>query len=362
MAQSQDGEQARGARSGRTEYFDLQILRALAALGVVLDHSAIITSERGGGYTTLLERTAMFLGYSGVWIFFVISGFIMMVTRERAEHNPGGSIRFLRSRIIRIYPLYLSVTLLKAVQIFGEFSTKELFLSLSFVPYFNSQGLMRPLVGQGWTLVYEMFFYLVFAASLVLKKLYGLIFLYLVLFLLFVAGGIAEIFAFEAGAAFATYTDPIMLFFLAGITVYLLRRDLPAFGMRNWPMMSLVYGALIGLFVFLDSSRLGESWAANIALGLLCALLVFVSVSGVESRPNKIAKLLHFLGGASYSIYLTHTFVLLFLKKLGLTRVGDVAFMLSALVASCVVGGLVYQYFEKPAGAWAAKLKWGFSR
>ena len=144
----------------RATLYGIQYLRALAALAVVVFHAA----ERSG--------YAFAIGAAGVDVFFVISGFIMWVIADRRPLSPG---RFLADRIRRIVPVYwLATGVMVAGALAGLFpnlvlTVEHVVASLAFVPARSpSTGALWPVLVQGWTLNYEMFFYLVFAASLVL--------------------------------------------------------------------------------------------------------------------------------------------------------------------------------------------------
>src|ERR1700730_5914930 len=135
--------------------FNIQSLRALAALSVAYFHT-----DFGG----------IRFGSFGVDVFFVISGFIM------AQICQTDSSHFFLRRLVRIVPLYWALTLL----IFGlaKFAPwlvyrapadwADLARSLFFVPYQNKSGLVQPELFLGWTLNYEMFFYVNVALALLI--------------------------------------------------------------------------------------------------------------------------------------------------------------------------------------------------
>ena len=147
------------------QFQSIQYLRALAALGVVIFHASPA------------EHPFM-VGNAGVDIFFVISGFIMWsITEER----PASPAAFLKDRLIRIAPLYWLLTTLLVV---GALVVPKLFPNLRIdLPYVAGSFLfvpMRPpgstgadpiwpVLVQGWTLNYEMFFYVLFSLCLFLR-------------------------------------------------------------------------------------------------------------------------------------------------------------------------------------------------
>lgn len=194
----------------------IQYLRGIAAVMVVWHHSRVQIPA----FYALLPGS---FGASGVDIFFVISGFIMLITTARMSVNP---VEFMVRRIIRIVPMYWALTIgmvLIWCVVPNLFKTMEiepstLIKSLLFVPSFSSAfpGNIFPLLIPGWTLNYEMFFYFLFALSLLFNQRVGLIFLTTTIVLL-VATGIA--FGPFEPAASIFYTDPVLLEFLAGVLI-----------------------------------------------------------------------------------------------------------------------------------------------
>src|SRR6218665_919655 len=146
----------------RQKFVTIQYLRGFAALFVLASHALLYpVVEHHLGYGRL--------GWLGVILFFVISGFIMVaVTGEGRFSAPD----FLRRRFIRVVPMYWGATLLAAVlallapQFFKTtiYDTGQLIQSLLFIPFYNpATEDIRPLYKLGWTLNYEIFFYVCFA-------------------------------------------------------------------------------------------------------------------------------------------------------------------------------------------------------
>ncbi len=116
-----------------------------------------------------VERDILPGGFAGVDVFFVISGFIMWSISAR-ESRPAA---FMVNRIVRITPLYWLAT---GVMIFGALAglfprvvltPDHIVNSLLFIPHVSpSNHQVWPLLVQGWTLNYEMFFYALFALTL----------------------------------------------------------------------------------------------------------------------------------------------------------------------------------------------------
>ncbi len=151
--------QAAGAGS-RLAWLD--VLRGIAALAVVFDHF--------GGFIPARIQNPVYAwinpGNYGVFVFFIISGYIVPASLERK-----GSVRtFWVSRLFRLYPLYLFAigfaTLLWAIH-FGDLRGEDADPATSVL----SQLLMMSNVLGGinlpnvvWSLSYEMIFYLLLTA------------------------------------------------------------------------------------------------------------------------------------------------------------------------------------------------------
>ncbi len=329
--------------------YGIQYLRAFAALAVVLFHAA----ERSGH--------AFAIGAAGVDVFFVISGFIMWVIAERRPVSPG---RFLKERLRRIVPVYwLATGVMAAGALAGLFpnlvlTAGHVAASLFFVPLRSpSSGEVWPVLVQGWTLNYEMFFYAVFAACLPLPARLRLAAVALV-FLLLVALGVA---VKSDDALFVTYTRPIILEFVAGMLIgrlWLAGRVVS----RLWAL-ALVAAALAG-FAAIGILKLPfDEWRC----GPLAAALVYGTAS-LEARGG-VARLRipALMGAASYSIYLWHTFAISVAAKAGaaLGLAPSITFALSTLIGVAVGLG-AYALIERPLlqgrGLAAAKRTAGVTR
>ena len=238
------------ARSAQ-RYASLQMLRAVAAYAVLLFHLGLFR-----------------LGYAGVDVFFVLSGFIMgmLGTQE-------GARAFLLRRLIRIAPLYWAVTLafcaITAVPGMARHFVlhgADLLRSLLFVPYVNAQGEIWPIVVPGWTLDYEILFYALMGLCLAGCRRAAPQVLVAVLLALVAAGALLQ----PAAAPAQVLTGPLLLEFLFGL---LLCASRPLWG--RWEgLVALV----LGLAAFAFWAARGEADFTGFhriaTLGLASALLV----------------------------------------------------------------------------------------
>lgn len=318
------------------EVRSIQYLRGFAAFGVLLFHAA----ERAGG--------AFGVGAAGVDVFFVISGFIMWVVTCRKAPSPGD---FLLRRVQRIVPLYWGLTLAvaaAAVAIPGAFpamraTAAHLVQSLLFVPHRDETGLIAPLIVPGWTLNYEMFFYLLFAAALLTPARVRPFVLSAALLGLVAVRPLGD----SQNAIWATYTNPLLLEFGAGVWLGKAwsERRLPGRGV-GWALVGL---GLAG-FTAVTLAGVDVEPARVLLWGLPAFALVAGAVSLEQAGPLPHWWPLRALGDASYSVYLVHGLAISAavrgLEKLG---VGAPAVTFAASVATGVVAGLLaYQLAEKP--------------
>ncbi len=156
----------------RPTYLGLQVLRVMAAVLVLITHSGFYVSER-------LDHSFKYweTGAAGVDLFFVISGFVMVYSSVKLIGDRRGWLVFSQRRIIRIVPMYWLATTVKLVVmvlagefvLHARFSLLDTSMSYLFLPTRNSDGNLFPLLGVGWTLNFEMLFYLLFAVALFLR-------------------------------------------------------------------------------------------------------------------------------------------------------------------------------------------------
>ncbi|HWF64195.1 MAG TPA: acyltransferase [Rhizomicrobium sp.] len=287
---------------------NIQALRAVAAFLVVFVHLGRLTELAG------LPNGVTDFGNSGVDLFFVISGLIMVVTTSERSQTAS---HFLRHRIARIVPLYWVITVavfalaLAAPALLQSTRADplELIKSLVFIPYQRFDGQMHPVVFVGWTLNYEMMFYAIFALGMLLPwRSLGLAFALTVLGLASLAG---QVFAPHAPLP-AFYTSPIMLEFGAGMVLgVLLTRDLlPA---ARAP--ALVMG-VVAFVLMLAGSWLWPTIDRSIMSGIPAFFIVGSALMAERAGLAWKSGWIQLLGAASYSIYLTHFFATQAIVKL----------------------------------------------
>ena len=217
----------------------------------------------------------------GVDIFFVISGFIMVKSTDGRSYSPG---QFYLKRIIRIVPIYWIATLAFALS--HGWTGWHGFASLFFIPAAHPQtGSFLPLLEPGWTLNYEMFFYLIFGAFLIVPAKFRLALTCFTLASFVIVGQV-----YRPGGAVSFFASSIILEFALGMALAKTRITLPLIAVpAGFAMMPLLYG--------LTDYRL-------LSLGIPAAIIVWGLVSSESRIPH--VPILKSIGDASYSIYLFH--------------------------------------------------------
>lgn len=340
----------------------VQVLRGFAALGVVLSHShsrylRTFPESIDPSYFHAIGNLK-WIGHAGVDLFFVISGFIMVIVHFNDFQKAGAPANFAIKRIKRIVPIYwilsfLALGILIArpdLFYFNRTLDYEWILSsFLFFPLRSDSGITTPLIGVGWTLNYEMYFYVVFSILLFFPRKY--------------------------------FLPAITSFFVVSVAVgyFVERTNLFIILITNWLLLEFLLGCFIG---FLYKSGLRLPTAAGL-LGIVAPLVVWtiwVATSeseGVGGFPRFVwwglpaavflasvvlcpaisskmqSRALVVFGDSSYSLYLTHTFTLPFvalvMKKVGVAPYihPDIAMLLMAL-ACCVAAYFFYLIVEKP--------------
>lgn len=141
----------------------IQSARAIAALLVVMHHISVRFEQRVADrhFLDIFDR----FGFAGVDLFFVISGLIMVVTCQRHFGRWAGMPAFLWRRATRIYPLYWFFTIvqLAAILLMPSATDRVITAETIVASFLLLPQSVYPILAPGWTLVYEMYFYLVFS-------------------------------------------------------------------------------------------------------------------------------------------------------------------------------------------------------
>jgi exopolysaccharide production protein ExoZ len=333
--------------SPKTMLSSIQWLRAIAAIMVAIHHatyfSDLLSQQSGEGARELWGFSSWFFG---IHIFFVVSGFIMIHTINNFG-DAGAWRQFLARRLIRVVPLYWLLTTVMVAGVIVSPHSLEIAAnkfqyilgSYFFVPVLRTEGDLRPILGQGWTLDYEMFFYFAFAFAVLLPRRWGISVLTLVF------AGLAWL-GRDLGKdtpIIFTWTDGVILEFLFGVYIGL------AFE-KNWRLPG--WGAMISVLSGVGLVITNLQGPTFLIAGVPATLIVGGFVLGPQLKDSFATGWLARVGDASYSLYLTHVIILKLAYKIWVTVVGDKlpvsVFLISSILAAILVGLLVYHLVERP--------------
>ena len=340
----------------------LQILRAIAAGLVIFDHGLYNFHSKIAGLPG--DPSTLLLGDFGVRLFFCISGFIIFLSVARLQPGKSSVRMFAMRRLIRIVPLYWLATLIYAAKLALQDTppgVMQLVYSLFFVPYSaSSTSFMTPVLGVGWTLNFEMFFYTLLGASLFVRPAWRspLVISAILLLLFGELAGVVAPSRNDVLQALHLLATPELLFFVSGMVMGSLahRGLLPAFQ----PLRGDV--GFVSVMLLAVAGSVAAGWIGrgeimgHFFLATACVLLC-TSGQGNGRRSDAptplsgLRRLVVLAGDASYSSYLTHGFAMgplaRLTQKLGLD-VSPIVFSIAMVLVCTAVGIAIYWFVEKP--------------
>jgi peptidoglycan/LPS O-acetylase OafA/YrhL len=341
----------------KTQLQSIQALRGIAALLVVLFHAAAIWREWVGAPQAF--QGVWDQGWAGVDLFFVISGFIMVWVAGDRPQGARVAGRFVLDRATRIYPLWWVYCLVMAGYFFIAYGQPASPVSTdrTWVHLFLSLGLwpqtMMPVLPVGWTLIYEIGFYVVFGALLLLPQRWrGGVFVVWGAGLLYMALT-SPTMAILGASWWDIWLNPLCLEFLFGAGLaYMCQAKTISL---RWAIYLVVFGT--GLFA-LSLIAADTAWTSLRVwtMGIPSALILFGLVQWERQSPNKVPNWLRRLGDASYTLYLSHFLILLALKRLLMAVNAPIAPTALSFALFCILGTLIcaalsialYRYLEQP--------------
>lgn len=325
----------------RREFFPaLHGLRGLAVLYVVISHL-------GYNGIFLIPIQHDYIGKVGVWIFFVLSAFLLTTHLyddiESASSNLLAILQYVTQRIFRIFPLLLLVLVFLVIK--GDIPAAEFLKHLLLL-----QG-----YGEHWAIQVEFQYYfimpIIVISTIRMSPQKALLLFIAILLITFFNNIVNYEVIFPAGSDLIPKLFP----FLIGSTLsFLFYKNKNLFlesrskFMLLIPMIGLIM-LLIGTFLFrsqrLDaSSRLYAPWI-SLGISLAIAILIYSGLRLPVFNKFMGIKPLTFLGEISFSIYLLHGFIIEAVKNLPLSTTFQAWI---SLVLSIVIAYISYRLVEKP--------------
>ncbi|MBN2035298.1 MAG: acyltransferase [Chitinispirillaceae bacterium] len=313
---------------GQSRYDELDALRGIAALSVVLWHfvCATYTVTDPGTKSFVMSLYFLVQGRAAVILFFILSGFVLSLPFFR-EPRPGYG-GFVVRRICRIYLPYIALiactilvrTFVSVKKLPGlsdwfndfcgdPFSLKTALEHLFLIGNINIMAYNNPV----WSLIHEMrislLFPLLFLFVLRVKPMFSIL-------ACFVLTGVAilnEVFGWETSKGWQTgyfYTLQVTSFFIVGILLARYKDHAVRWyrALKKWKKIMLL---IVSCLLFRYSMEL---WLANIKLGLMwdygsvvgaCGLMV-IALGSVKAATLLRKPGFKFFGNISYSMYLNH--------------------------------------------------------
>lgn len=351
----------------------IQALRGIAALAVVLWHASRYLGPYGKGIGGTLFAPGSTMG---VDLFFLISGFIMVHTTRHAHGTWRDVAEFAIKRAARIWPAWLvALGATLAIEAQPEFFTDPslrnwLRHSILFLPTAGVQGDQPPtyglpVLGVGWTLNYEMYFYAFFALTLLFGRWRGLalagwLFATLVLVPLATGrlAGMSEWIGLLALRPSHDYhyevryvglvTNPLILLFAAGAAIGWVHRS--RVRIEDPRVLAVLLSASVAC-VALQYALHFRTGHGLLQWGLSLVPLVLLLSLASKRMPLRAPRSLVYLGDISFSLYLLHPLVQGWLhdrvaRSVGLSAKGAGAIVLTTL-ASIAAAALAHRVIER---------------
>ena len=328
---------------------------------VVCNHAALLALKFLGPAETTPATTVWNLarfGAFGVDIFFVISGFVMAMSAQRFN-GVSDSVRFLAQRYNRIAPLfYLLSAVLFADMIRASvaYNGLEVFNTLTFIPWLDSTEYHWPIHYLGWTLAFEFVFYVVVAGLIWAGRGRDVVLLAAILIVLAIIGRWAAL----PWMPWLMLTSPMMVEFALGVLLYAAFRQgwfdrsaglwrglaVVAIALLLWPNFNgstTVHDVVTTQFSW-SGAALRLVWWGVPALFIVAAFLTLAPTRNSALRRWAVA-----IGDATYSIYLTHLFVVRIGEEvIERTPLPPIVVAISVVLISPIVGILCYRLVEAP--------------
>jgi exopolysaccharide production protein ExoZ len=278
--------------------------------------------------------------FHGVALFFVLSGYLMSRVCDRS------AIAFALDRFWRVVPSYWLATalLLTVFNMWKHWPAEHVVLSALFIPHQSPAGLY-PVLGVGWTLNLEMYFYAIFTISILINRKLAPLTAGLIISAIYFAVPFVSV----NEAVLHYLAHKYVWFFVIGIGIWYFSEWLKdKFSGARLPISTLPVSIALYMLatVLLGSKGYSVSeiyWSAIISVPALFLIAILSANFGADLKPRGILV----LGDASYACYLLHTILIEFLRHQGIATSGTLLYTTGVLVASWSFAILWHLYIEK---------------
>jgi len=325
-------------------FYELDLLRFLAALSVVFFHYTFLN-------TTILKSVPEYpfledvfkYGYLGVDLFFIISGFVILLTTEKKT-----AIEFTVSRIARLYPAFwiaLSLTSLSflffGVWEFNNIDLVQYLINLTMVPeYFGVNNIDSVY----WTLQIEIKFYFWIFVIMALDKIR-----YIERFLLvWLCLAILEIFHFFHGVTHLILIPEWAPYFSAGALFYRIRIYGP-----NWQRVSMLGLAyLLSVYYSIEGANFrtetyGSYFSPTVVAVIITLFFVVFTLMATKKIGHLTRSWFALIGVVTYPLYLIHDAIGQLIFHYFNQLVNKYVLLIMVTLFMIVASYLIYRYLEQ---------------
>ncbi|CAM3839146.1 acyltransferase family protein [Agrobacterium radiobacter] len=326
-----------GKSAGDGKLVGIQGLRFCTALLVLVFHASLFAwsspaNPHGPWEPVNQYWLTLNVGNVGVLIFFVISGYVMCLTRHSSVNT------FITLRLARIYPGYLVALVLGTAMMVGGGTVRPEQIS------FDPSILLLPM-GKShaswsgvpyWTLNFEVYFYFITALIMLMpRQFYGWLMVAWAATLLYVYPNFPEPPDGLFGAM--VWQSPYGLYFIGGALLALAKQG------RHGPLS--VFLTLVGVVTIL-AQRHQFLWQF---LLLVTCLGITYSASNIRNPIDRVSKHINSMGSWSYGIYLIHFPIIFLVGEMtsSLTEVQRFTIMITVSLTGGVLFGIAEDWLYR---------------
>lgn len=284
-------------RSMEKTLFSINAFRGVAMILVVLYHATQIIK----GHYQIGPFYGLFsFGFSGVHMFFVLSGFIIYYIHAKDVGKPREYSSFLKKRFVRIYPIYWIILLIYSLFLLynQKIRVDEIIQNIFLVKI-----PMVRVIPVSWTLYFAVFFYFLFS-FLILNKWIGYFMMCLWVTMVFVIN------VFNIHNPFFYFHKYSTLIVIGLVASFLAKKMSHLENKNKFSLISFSAGIILfgstATYCYIYNIIDWDLWSVTLGFGLASGLLMMVVLSDAFEKFFKRQKILNLLGNASYTIFLLH--------------------------------------------------------
>lgn len=316
--------------------FELDALRGLAALAVVLFHFTFGIDNATKIFSD--DKFYFSYGYLGVHLFFLISGFVIFMTLDKTKKP----FDFIVSRFSRLYPAYwaaIFTTIIFTIFLRStDYTIKQVLINLTMLQHWFK---IKDIDGAYWTLAVELTFYAIMWLIFVSKKLNYIFFISMIWLLIVAILSFFDI-PFEnlLNVFFIPHHAPL---FIGGIAFFKIKTDHSKTEYHILVVCSYFCTCIVNYTIHADI----VVYTVITLFYITFYLFVYDKLSFLNNR------ILQFLGTISYSVYLIHENVGISIILI-LSRIIDnqLFYLPITVLIIIVLATIINRFVEKPAMIW----------